>query len=360
MSYLTTWQIREIEGAARWSAVLSGRALPLRESNPVFGITSRQEDSFLRGQREGRTEPMGVSFPDLAIAGHWKYAFFVTGDARAKLTPGGTKVQTPQQLCDFFETFVGRQKVVEVTFSGGVVRVCRWDEFTHEPTRGLDRKWTMKWKVLGRGDSPEAAPYSPLTASDAQAALAKAQRDLDLALSGEHPQHSLNTVEPTFLEQLQEVVGKAREAVGALRLGIQGAGDFARAPADAWRQINALALTARDTLLSVRDEMDATALEYQTQYATSGTILQAVTWGQDVRAGVDYNLDAVFRLLLEAERKAGAPARYVSCLPGQSLVRVAIDQYGPGQGGAWMKIADANGITGQTVPSGITRLLIPE
>lgn len=352
-----SWEIHEIEGADRWRATLFGRARPKKDESPQFGVQPRAEDSFNRGQSEGRTEPLGLSYPDLTIGGEWKIGFFLTGDARVTFKPTAPSRtnKTPQEVCDFFEEFAARQKTVQVTMSSGVVRICRWESFLWEFTRGGDRKWKIAWKVLGRGQAKPFELASPLTARTSLANLQRAALGLDKLLA-DYP----GRMNPGFLESIHETAAKGREVLARTRQLLGAAGDLARAPASVWNDLTTLCEAGRETMVAIRDQFDATALEYQVLYARTEDLAKAHGWRASVKEQVNGNLDALFALLEYLDGKRATAKKYIPCQPGDSLVRIAIAQYGSGAGSSWRRLADANGITGQTVPTGVTRLLIPE
>lgn len=350
-SYRTSWEIRERSGAQRFSAVLYGRALPLKETNPIFGVIPQAERTLDRGSQTKRTEAMGVDWEPLVIAGHWKLAFLRSGDARVSVTPSRS-ISTPQEICDFFEIFARRQKELEVIWSGGVSRICDWDGFSWSPSIGPDRRWTMKFVVLGAGDRQPSVGDPPLTGKTALASLSASHLGFDRVLA-DLPEG----FEPGFLDSLRSVTDGARLALARTRQAISRAGDLARAPADALRDINSLAEQARGTLLSVHEAFEEVAYEYQVQTSRSEDLLKTRRWQSDLRSATDVNVDAILALLDAIDARLRSVDRYVSVLPGDSLVRLA--QRVLGNGADWRKIADANGITGQTVPTGVTQVVIP-
>jgi len=352
-SYLTSWEIRERTGATRLSLALYGRALPLKDQSLLFGVLPKAERTLDRGARTKRTEALGVDWEPLVITGHWKQNFFRTGDARAEVSPRRA-IETPQQLCDFVETFASRQKELDVIWSGGVARVCDWAGFQYSPTIGPDRRWTMRFEVLGRGDRPELVSDSPLNGRSSLAGLSAAHLDLDRALS-DIPA-GLN---PSFIDSLRSVTDTARLGLARARQAIHRVGDLARAPADALRELNNVAAAARDTMLEIDSVFEDTAYEYQVQVSRSEDLLQTRRWQSDVRRSVDTGIDQILALLDAVDARLRNADTYVPVLPGESLVRVAQRVYGASSGPSWRTIADANGITGQLVPPGVTQLVIP-
>lgn len=352
-SYLTSWEIRERTGATRMAATLYGRALPLKDQQLQFGVQPRSERTLDRGARTKRAEAMGVDWEPLVLTGHWKQNFFHTGDARVEVSPRRS-IETPQQICDFFELFASRQKELDVIWSGGVARVCDWAGFTYSPTIGPDRRWTMRFEVLGRGDRPEAVTEQIVTARTSLADLSSAHMSLDRALA-DIP----DGLNPSFVDRLRETTDSARLALARTRQALHRLGDLARAPADALRELNNVAEAARDTLLEVGAVFEDTAYEYQVQLSRSESLLQSRRWQSEVRQSADDGIDGLLVILDAIDARMRHADRYVPVTPGESLVRVAQRVYGAGSSSSWRSIADANGITGQMVPTGVTQLVIP-
>lgn len=352
-SYLTSWEIRERTGATRMAAVLYGRALPLKDQSLLFGVQPKAERTLDRGARTKRTEALGVDWEPLVLTGHWKINFLRTGDARVDVTPRRA-IETPQQLCDFFEAFASRQKEVDVIWSGGVARICDWDGFTYSPTIGPDRHWTMRFVVLGRGERPEVVTDTQITTRTSLADLTSAHMSLDRALA-DIP----DGLNPSFIDRLRETTDSARLALARTRQTLHRLGDLARAPADALRDLNNVAEAARDTLLEIGTVFEETAYEYQVQLSRSESLLQTRRWQSDVRRSADDGIDGVLAILDAIDARTRTADRYVPVSPGESLVRVAQRVYGAASSGSWRTIADANGITGQLVPTGVTQLVIP-
>lgn len=350
-----SFEIVEIEGQKRWRAVLYGRAVPRAEQPIEWGVDARAEDTFFHGLPEGRTEPLGLGFPDLVFNGEWKQMHVLTGDARVELSPPSARFKSPHELCDLFEEFCARQKVVEITWSGGLHRVARWASFRASPGRGPDRRWTMSFKVLARAQGK--APRLPvrLTAGSSLASLKNSAKGLEDAL-GDLP----DGLQPSFMDKIREGFGNARQALADVRKKLRDIGDLARAPADVLREMTMLAQSARDTLKEASDIYDDTAYEYQVSIANAQTMLRARSWKTKVLDAVDDAMDGVLALLDYLATHEVTPRRYVSVLPGDSLVKLAVREYGPGAGDLWKTIADANGLVSQIVPKNVTRLLIPE
>jgi hypothetical protein len=355
MADLGSFEIAEVEGQERWRLVLSGRAIPRADQPMEWGVDARAEDTFFHGLPDGRTEPLGVGFPDLALAGEWKQLHLLTGDARVTLSPASSQFRTPQQVCDAVEEFCARQKVVEITWSGGLYRIARWASFRASVGRGPDRRWTMSFKVLAR--APAKSPRLPvrLTGSSSLAALSKAAHGLDDALGDLPP-----GLEPSFLDRIKEGFGRARQSLADLRKKIHDVGDLARMPADVLREMTMLAQSARNTLKEASDVYDDTAYEYQVAIKDGKTMLRARSWKTKVLDAGDESMDALLALLGFLAARDVTPKRFVLVLPGDSLVKLAIREYGPGNGELWRAVADANGLVSQLVPAGVTRLLIPE
>lgn len=354
MPPLPSLELAEIEGTARTRVVLYGRAVPRADQPPEWGVESRAEDVFFHGVAEGRTEPLGLGFPDLVVRGEWKQIHLLTGDARVVAAPARA-LSTPQALCDFFEELCARQKVLEVTWSGGAHRVCRWGSFKWTPGRGPDRRWTMTFKVLGRGiRKPGTKPPTP-TAKSTNAALRRGAKSLDDAL-GDLPEG----LEPSFLDRVREAFGKARQACADLRKQMHDVGDYARLPADVLREVTMTAQAARNTPKEATSIFDDVAYEYQVAVRDAKTILQARSWKTRVLDASDETMDGVLTLIDAVTSQAGPVQRWASVLPGDSLVKLAIREYGSGMGELWRAIADANGLVSQIVPAGVTRVLIPE
>lgn len=350
-SYLTSWEIKERNGANRFSATLYGRALPLKEQAPTFGVQPRAERTLDHGSQKKRSEALGVDWEPLVLSGHWKLNFLLTGDARVVVSPR-QPVDTPQQICNFFEIFARRQKELEVTWSGGVSRICDWDGFSFTEGIGPDRKWTMRFAVLASGPSVDAAQLPPSTPRLSVAALSSSHLALDRLLA-DMP----DGFEPTFMDVIRQTTDSARTALARMRLAMNPFTDFARMPADDLRNLNNLAASTRDMMLDIGTTFEEIPLEYQLQANRSEEMYRAVRWQGDVRGVVNDGLDAILAVLDAIDARTSTIDRYVSVTPGDSLVRVAQRVYGVG--GDWRKIADANGITGQIVPSGVSQLVIP-
>ena len=60
-------------------------------------------------------------------------------------------VETPQQICDFFEIFASRQKELEVTWSGGVTRLCDWDGFSYSEEVYSVEDWLLYRQLRDAG-----------------------------------------------------------------------------------------------------------------------------------------------------------------------------------------------------------------
>jgi len=353
VSFRTHITIEEVEGERRWRGGLYGRAMPTREAAPTFGVTSEQEDTFYRGRPEGRTEPIKLTFPDLTFAGEWKWNHLVTGDAKVLIYPPRTS-RTPQSVCDFWEDFAARQKVVDVTWTDGVVRRCRWGAFTYQPGRGPDRKWTMGFKVLGRGGVVDAeAMPEVLSSRGAASGCRSAARGLDDALLT-YP----GGLAPTFYGQVRDAFGPVRESFATVRKALHDVGDLARAPATALRGLAAVAQEARGLMADAQEAWDATAYEYQVAIVNSENLLSARAYRGRVDAASRVVDDEIGRLLALAGAVEIRPRRYVAVAPGESLPRVALREYGSPE--LWTDIAAANGLVGTVVPPGVARLVIPE
>jgi hypothetical protein len=347
-------ELAEIEGHSRTRVVLYGRAVPRAEQPPEWGVEGRAEDAFFHGVADGRTEPLGLGYPDLVVRGEWKQLHLLTGDARVVVTPAAT-LSTPQALCDFFEELCARQKVLEVTWSGGAHRVCRWASFKWQPGRGPDRRWTMTFKVLGRGIRKPATKSPTPTAKSTNATLRKGARSLDDALGDLPP-----GLEPSFVDRVREAFGKARQACADLRKQLHDVGDYARAPADVLRELTMTAQSARNTLKEAASVYEDVAYEYQVAVRDAKTMLQARAWKTRVLDASDESMEGVLMLLDALTPQLGAVQRFAAVMPGDSLVKLANREYGSGMGELWRTIADANGLVSQLVPAGVTRVLIPE
>jgi hypothetical protein len=350
-----SFEIIEIEGQERWRAVLYGRAVPRGEQPIEWGVDARAEDTFFHGLPEGRTEPLGIGFPDLVFNGEWKQMHILTGDARVELSPPSSKYRSPHELCDLFEEFAARQKVLEITWSGGLHRVARWASFRAQPGRGPDRRWTMSFKVLARAQGKVPRLPVRLTAGSSLASLKKAAKGIDDAL-GDLP----DGLQPSFMDKIREGFGNARQALADVRKKLHDVGDLARAPADVLREMTMLAQSARDTLKEASEIYDDTAYEYQVSIANAETMLRARSWKTRVLDAADGAMDGILALLDYLASQDVTPKRWVSVAAGDSLVKLAVREYGPGNGDLWKSIADANGLVSQIAPAGVSRLVIPE
>lgn len=349
-----TIEIREIEGAERWSAVLYGRAMPLNNTPPQFGAMGRYEDTNYRGKPTIDTEPLGVGFPPLVFSGRWGILHIRTNRSRVVFTPD-QDVSSPQSICQAFKKFALRMKVCEVSWSGGELLVVRWDQFLYTTARrGPDREWSMHFTVLG-DKAPQPQPLDDmLTAKTAATQLSKAAHSLDDALTG-YP----NGLAPNFLERIKESMGAARQKLANLRSKIQGIADLARAPADVLNNLSALAEDARNTLIFAADSYDQVALETQIALHRTENAFSAAKWKGAVKDSTDTAVGSLNALLDYVDSLQVAENTYVACNPGDNLSKIAITQYGAGKSDLWTVIADANGLSAQIVPDGVTTLLIP-
>ncbi|GAC1580035.1 MAG: hypothetical protein NVS3B20_10940 [Polyangiales bacterium] len=357
-AFSTNVEIRELEGQDRWSVTLLGRAQPRRDmKSPQWGVESNVEITRYRGNPDATAEPVGLGYPDLQFEGEWKQFRMLTQDARIvwRTSAGKFTNRIPQANCNLFENFAARQKTVLVTWSGGAARVCAWSSFFYEPTRGPDRKWAMSFKVLSRGVAKIPSLPSSLTGKSALAALKKTGFGIDDALASLPP-----GMAGGFLDSIKSNFGNLRQSGANLRKAIGQVGDLAKAPADILKQVNYLAQDVRATLRAATDTYEQTGWEYQVAVADSKSLLRARTWKSAVTTSVDSQMDVIIELLALLDRLDSRPRKYIACVAGQSLVRIALREYGPGAAEAWRRIADANGLTGQTVPVGVSKLVIPE
>jgi hypothetical protein len=344
--------IEETEGATRWSATLYGRAIPRNENPAKFGVQVEGESTTFHGTAEGNWEPARVTYPDLTFEGEWKANHLLVGDARVELSPDKGDL-TPQRLADWFEDFAARSKVVDVTLTTGVVRVCRWRSFIYENSRGPDRKWTMSFEVLGRRRLRASSPIDPLTAKSSLASMTDAARRLDAALLDYPP-----GLAPGFLDRIRDAFGRVRENGAKLRRSLAQVADLARAPATALREMAGLARDVRDTMRAAVDVWDGTAYENQTAVANARSIASARAWKARVYDAGDTQADSVDALLAFLDTLLRTAKRYAAVRPGESLLRVSQREFGTAD--LWRSIADANGIVGQIVPAGVVRLVLPE
>lgn len=353
--YRTTLTIEEVEGAEsnRWSATLYGRALPKRDNPPKWGVQVEGEDTTPHGQSEATFEPVKITRPDLTFEGEWKLNALLTGDARAELTPDRL-LRNPHDLCDWFESFAERSKVVDVTWTGGIVRRCRWVSATFEGTRGPDRKWSLAFRVLGRRTASGIVPVEDiLTAKGVIGGLSKSAKAFDSSLL-DYPAG----LEPGFLERVHNAAGSFRAAGAKLRKSINAVGDLAKAPANVANELVGMARDVRATIAELRSTFDDVAIEYQVADANVRSITSARTWRTSLSSPLDDTADQTDGLLDQLERMTRRARRFVPVRVGESLVRIAQRELGAPE--LWTELASANGLIGQVVPAGVTSLLIPE
>lgn len=345
-------EIREIEGVDRWRAVLYGRAMPIDKNPPEWGVDPKFEDTAYRGRAVIDTEPLTNEYPPLSFDGRWAMLHIITGDARVVFEPD-REVSSPQRIAEAFLAFARRGKLLEVTWSEGFVVIARWDGFRVRPGRGSDRGWTMKFKVLGYEQPREPEPREALHAGALASEMRRHASKIDKALS-EYPPG----MAPSFLDRVKESFGSAREGFSRVRQSMAAVGNLARAPAQMLGEITNLAESARNSLREARDQFDETAYEYQVQSQRYENIMRARAWKSSVAGPTDQAMDSLTALIRFAESLMVRPSKYIACKPGDSLARIAMRELGSYD--SWTVIANANGIAGDRVPAGVSRLLIPE
>ena len=347
-----TLTIREIEGTRRWAATLNGRGRPHKSEAPEFGVLPKSEVTAYRGNAENKVEPISLEYPELTFSGRWDLLHFMSGDTWFDLSVDHDQ-STPQHVCDFFELFASRNKVVEVTWSSGITRIATWAGFTYKLGRNEERHWTMKFKVLARQRVEPQESASPLTSKGALASLQNGALSLDAMLNTYPP-----GLAPSFLDQLKEKFGAARAKLAEVRAKVAGVAELARAPADVLNEITMVGETARDTLVGAIDSFESTAYEYQVQVHRAENLQSLRAYRAKVEEATAIIFDALFAMLDFIDSLTTKPLRYVNVAPGQSLARLSLLEYGSPE--FWQKIAAANNINGQTVPAGVSRLIVPE
>lgn len=352
-----TMTISEVEGADRWSVQLVGRARPRNDKErPEFGVSPTSAVTRYAGRQVGEYQPLALDFPELAFAGEWKANQVRDGTARIVFGNGRGAARTPHAACLAMEQFAIRGKVLEVTLSAGVSRLCVWGPFTWGFGRGGDRTWRIALHVLGLAAPPSGSASPPVTSRAALSSLKGGAQRLDSAILT-YPAG----LAPSFAERFSGAMNSARAAMASVRKQVHEVGDFAKAPAGVLRQLSSVAHAARGTLVDALDVFQDVAYEHQVAIADARSILAVRTWRGTVVSAAADTLDVLYALALSLERHdRPAPKRFVPVNAGDSLVRVAIAQYGPGNGDLWAAIANANGLASQIVPAGVGRLLVPE
>lgn len=362
-------EIREVEGAERWGVVLRGRALPKRDDGLEFGSNWQAEDSFPHGQGSGTTEPIALQFPDIALKGEWKRNFLLAGDATIE-THTGTQLRDPQAACNFLEAFARRGKVVEVTWSGGVRRICRWEGFTFGIGRGPDRTWNIKFKVLGASLQAQASVPRSTPRAHLQGLQSSAGR-LEEALAGKPASFTsgnifamvssiLGAVDQTYVDLVRGAFAAGLEQMAGLRRVLAQTIDLGRAPLDQWRQLEGLAKGAHASLLDGLGVLDSLPFEDRIEGVASAAdaALRAQLWVDGIRSATDAQIDAILAVIDEAERRIGQTSvREVPVQPGDSIPRIVGRELGAGAD--WSAVAAQNGIAGQLVPPGVSTLRLP-
>ena len=373
MSVGTTLTITETEGATRWSVTLGGRAGPkLDKDTPRFGVMPGGADTFYRGNPLGRYEPTTLKYAPLILSGSIRRAHLALGLASVAFTPQYS-VTTPQDVCDRLRQMAKRQKTVLVELPGSGAVIARWEDCWSEQEKraGDDRAWGMQFVVLGDHETAPVAMPPVMSSSQHLGAMQASGRALDLALASQPfvaaqtgastpavstPSPSLNE---SFLERIQDAFGDARAQLSAIRAAIATAGSLATLPASLVQQFTSLGMSAAETLIEARQTFDAIPIENQVAFQQSEYLFKATAWRISVQAATDAALDDVF-VLLDALAAKTQPTTYVAVNGGELLSNVARRVYGPNSAGLWTKIADANGLSGQIVPYGVSQLIVPQ
>jgi len=152
-------------------------------------------------------------------------------------------------------------------------------------------------------------------------------------------------------EQDAQLMQAVAGIVADVRKRVAGDGDLARQPAKVVRELDGVLRDCRSTLVDARNVWDATAREYQ--IASEGPTAQAAKWTvnrtkdllgmrtyqADMSATIDGMDDAIAKLLAYMNAPTESPKRYRIVRGGDSLARVAMQEYGNAE--LWRYIADA-------------------
>lgn len=355
MAGQSSWEIKEIEGADRWSAILQGRAVPMADTPPQFGVMNKNEDTSYHGRPSLVTEPVSVSFPDLSIEGRWGVNELRASRSLIAFAPNTYDTSTPMNACKAFEAFAARNKVCEVTWSAGITRICRWDKFVFGPLakKGPDLHWEMHFIVLGRA-VPPPPKVTAMRKADVARALSSSAFGLDTALAGIPP-----GMLGSFASNIGSYFSTARQALAALRRAVDGVVDLATAPAQAVNALVSFGENARLTILSSIQAIDGVPFDYQVAFGRAELLGRAFTYTTNVRTAAQACMDPVLALLAYLDGRTNTVQRFLPVASGENLLRVAVRAYGPGNGARWVDIATANGLSSQIVPAGVSQLLIP-
>jgi hypothetical protein len=402
--------IEEIEGADRIKVTLNGRALPQMDSPPEWGVRPMGEITNYRGRLKAYVEPTTVTYPDLKFVGAWKQLHFLTGAATIRTENAGFAGNpgTPHEAVQLFEQLARRGKRLLVTWSGGAQVECTFINggFTWTPFKGVDRKWTMDFKVLAPGDAPTPTPPTRVLSVDE---AITAFRNMAFALDRMMASAPKDLMNEGFFTRVRDSIKNARGKLAEMRKRIRELGDFAKQPAGIMREFNNLVHDVKATFRDARATYDDVAWEYQvvkqgpgvqlavetwdfvksgfdsgdgkTSFEKTKTFFGAATkdepltagkrrpvpigaafvvfrWRARMLASFDGVADALFSLESSIALVLPPPKKYISTSSGSSLYKIAVAQYGDAE--SWVLIADANGIVGPRVPDGMSQLVIPE